>query len=63
MALINLIVHERKTQGQRGQTSRGGASYFSPRGLWGISYTDTSQNQKEAMVNQIWSGGEKKLFA
>lgn len=46
MAQMNLIVHERKTRGQRGQTSRGGASYFSPRGLWGILYPDTSWNQK-----------------
>lgn len=52
MALMNLTGHQRRRQGQRVQTSRGGASCFSPRGLWGISYSDTSWNQKEAMVNQ-----------
>lgn len=63
MAQMNLIVHERKTQGQRAQTSRGGASYFYPRGLWGILYTDTSRNQKGATVNQMWSGrGENLIY-
>lgn len=61
MAQMNLTGHERKTQGQTVQTSRGGASDFSPRRLWGISYADTSWNNKEAMVNQIWSAGEKLI--
>lgn len=43
VAHANLAVHERKTQGQRGQTSRGGASYFPPsqRGLLWIFCTQT----------------------
>lgn len=62
MAPMNLTAHERKTQGQRGQTTRGGASYFSPRGLWGILYPDTFLKPKRGHGESNIEGGEIIIF-
>lgn len=50
------------TQGQRGQTSRGGASYFSPRGLWGILHPDTSWCKKRILRIKYKTLGGALLF-